>query len=357
MYHDSATPTIHIFNPETDLALACGRESYTPPARILALRRRLELLPALWADDGDIIAAESIQSDTERISPDEPFRLPVFPSEQELIEAANRAIRTRNIKILPFREAVRHEGYLRPWGWNHELRHRLLRVGAAPEGVLSIEEVNAIRSLAHRQTTIAFHSELRRRGMESVAEPVEISDAASLKAALLELGPECYLKAPWSSSGRGIHHLADISDSAMLQKALEWAKGTISRQGSVMIERAEKRVLDFASEWEMKSGIATFKGWSVFRTASSGSYAGNAWAPQPEIEAMIASAAQGVDLAQLAELQRACLHSTVGKAYTGPLGIDMLATPDGRINACVEINLRTTMGRAAIEWGNKQTLQ
>ena len=35
--------------------------------------------------------------------------------------------------------------------------------------------------------------------------------------------------------------------------------------------------------------------------------------------------------------------------YDGPLGIDMLVTSERNIHPCVEINLRDTMGRVAID--------
>ena len=44
------------------------------------------------------------------------------------------------------------------------------------------------------------------------------------------------------------------------------------------------------------------------------------------------------------ELQRDAIAEVVAPGYSGPLGIDMLATGDGRINPCVEMNLRMTMG-------------
>lgn len=48
-------PTLHIFNPETDYALASGRPQYTPPKNVVKLRRMLAAIPALWAEPGDDI--------------------------------------------------------------------------------------------------------------------------------------------------------------------------------------------------------------------------------------------------------------------------------------------------------------
>ena len=47
--------TLHIFNPDTDFALGYDGDNFTPKANIISLRRRLALLPSLWAAPGDAI--------------------------------------------------------------------------------------------------------------------------------------------------------------------------------------------------------------------------------------------------------------------------------------------------------------
>ena len=44
-----------MFNPESDYALAAGREYYTPPSQVVELRKNLSLIPAVYASEGDII--------------------------------------------------------------------------------------------------------------------------------------------------------------------------------------------------------------------------------------------------------------------------------------------------------------
>lgn len=50
--------TIHIFNPEHEHALAADLEGFTPPRAARQLRSDLSFLPALWAEDGDIVMVE-----------------------------------------------------------------------------------------------------------------------------------------------------------------------------------------------------------------------------------------------------------------------------------------------------------
>ena len=46
---------IHIFNPEHDIALASNLSNFTAPHAGRQLRHDLGFLPAIWADEGDVI--------------------------------------------------------------------------------------------------------------------------------------------------------------------------------------------------------------------------------------------------------------------------------------------------------------
>ena len=41
-------------------------------------------------------------------------------------------------------------------------------------------------------------------------------------------------------------------------------------------------------------------------------------------------------------------------SYVGPIGVDMLVGADGRINPCVELNWRMTMGHVALLRGKNE---
>ena len=47
--------TLHIFNPENDMALADGGSGYTAPATIRQMRDELHWLPLWWAKDDDLV--------------------------------------------------------------------------------------------------------------------------------------------------------------------------------------------------------------------------------------------------------------------------------------------------------------
>lgn len=113
-----------------------------------------------------------------------------------------------------------------------------------------------------------------------------------------------------------------------------------------MAERPWDRTLDFASEWEMTAdGEAIFKGLSVFETNESGRYSHNISDSTAALLARIRHIAPTVD-DNLFQAQSRALAKML-RGYVGPVGIDMLADKDGRVNPCVEINLRHTMGMTA----------
>ena len=53
--------TLHIFNPEHDIALASNMERFTAPHAGRQLRGDLGYLPAFWAEEGDVVIVDASQ--------------------------------------------------------------------------------------------------------------------------------------------------------------------------------------------------------------------------------------------------------------------------------------------------------
>lgn len=325
---------IHIFNPETDYALACGGNTYNPPGAIIALRRDMAYFPATYADDGDWIATF-----------DE--ALPSSPHGRGYLDLANR----RGVKMTTVArlaneiEASDSKAFeLLPWGWNATLRTMLLKAGINGKWMKSEAEIERLRILSHRRTTIAFQDMLQKTlpGIE-VPFATEIFSVEEAFQYLDEHG-DAYFKMPWSSSGRGIAAASSMSR----EKLCQWIAGAIRRQGSILAEKAFDRILDFATEWESVNGKAYLIGYSVFKTSAGGRYGGNLEESQESLEKII-SEAIACEISEVTEAQRIALEEIITPGYSGPLGIDMLASRDGIPHPCVEINLRQTMGMAALK--------
>lgn len=327
---------VHIFNPETDYALGCTGRNYNPPASVVRLRKSMAFFPATYAQPGDAILI-----------------LDSF-SKEELTQATHYdLILSRNLQIINLEDlnkmgisscGIKQDGLeIQPWGWNHSLRNLLLRNGIPSCLLKSEADIENIRSLAHRRTTIPFLKEISRLLPDmDIHFPNEFSNMEeALRFA--ENNPGAYFKMPWSSSGRGV--ICSIGMST--PKLTEWLRGAIARQGSVMGEFGYDRRADFATEWICRNGKTKFLGLSWFDTSNNGKYLGNQYISQEEIRQRIKETSN-LFSDSLLLAQQETIESLISPQYEGPLGIDMLADKQGNINPCVEINLRMTMGMATI---------
>lgn len=284
------------------------------------LRKTLHALPVIFAKRGDVILA--LDDDVDR-------------------EGMYRQLcRLRCVEVITLGQLKGlHPQNISPWGWNAALRNTLLRNGSDESLLPSEIDIKQIRALSHRRNTIQFLEEFA--DYETGEMPCELKSMEELEE-WLGRHRDGYLKSPWSSSGRGVLRIAGQSPEAIRR----WAGGSIRTQGSVMAERPWDRTLDFASEWEMTAdGEAIFKGLSVFETNESGRYSHNISDSTDALLARIRHIAPTVD-DKLFQAQSRALAKML-RGYVGPVGIDMLADKDGRVNPCVEINLRHTMGMTA----------
>lgn len=327
---------LYIFNPDTDYALAADRKYYTPPAGVLELRRKYALLPAAFANIGDAILL--LDYNEKSITELEYFDL--------CLEKDIRLIRLNDLNNL----SVADDYYVTPWGWDKNIRQIILDSGANLRGILSEERLKRLRELSHRRTTIAFLKSISSIVNSEIEIPEETAD---IDYALdrFKNNPNLYFKAPWSSSGRGILHTADLE----IKHVRPWVKGIISKQGSVMIEKAYDRKLDFATEWRCEKGIAEFLGFSVFVTSRRGKYHYNINDKQSNLFQIIKKHSPSFS-DEIIDLQKKSIEQIIAPEYEGPLGIDMLVTKSGVINPCVELNLRYTMGMIGLlNNGNKKS--
>lgn len=319
----SPIPRIHIFNPDTDYALAADRRYYTPPARVLELRNRLALLPALYACKNDcILIPDGHGTDT----------APEYYD--EYLKSGAKLITETNLKVNP---DILNKFRITPWGWNMSLRQYLMDLNPESE-IPSEKEIRTLRALSHRRTSISFLNAVSKELNEDIILPQEISSVDEALE-LFRSDRKIYFKAPWSSSGRGILLCDDLEELHVKP----WVQGTIRRQGSVIMEPAYDRILDFATEWFCKAGTVVFLGLSVFQTSRRGKYHGNTISNQENLKSIIQKAID-IRIENVIETQQGVINDIIAPYYSGPLGIDMLATKEGKINPCVEINLRHTMG-------------
>lgn len=307
------------FNPENDGALARDTANYTPPAAALKLHQAGEALPLWLAGEDDAVICNGLNDKwLGRLQDD--FGIVAGPWDHN------------------------PEGYTpTPWGWSAAARRFFSLNGFNNSALPSPETLAEWRMLSHRRTGAKLAGELATTtGLTLWPEAKEADSAAALAEALSAPG-NYVLKSPWSSSGRGVVFVPENRRD----KAIRSAEGIIRSQGSVMVERAARRLLDFALLWDCAPDGCRFRGYSVFRTDESGAYRGNIVDRQEALREIIG---RHIDIGVIDRVAAAvpeALGKVLGGRYTGPAGIDMLVaeTADGPVlDAVVEVNLRYTMG-------------
>ena len=133
--------TLHVFNPSHDEALAAGTPYYYPSVIARKLASAWALLPALWANNGDVVW---VPDDVSTSS------IPDWAQHVTLVHQSDLK--------KAFWETV-HE--IAPWGWDALVRQQLNKAGA-PQTLLPNDEALAnVRQLSSRNTTALVLPKLR----------------------------------------------------------------------------------------------------------------------------------------------------------------------------------------------------
>lgn len=323
---------VYLFNPEHDLALAHGAHNYTAPPFARQLRHDLRLLPAWVAPPGSYIA----------VPDDAP------------IEDDRRWLRDHHLDVTPVpisRIADLGDCRIHPWGWDATVRHQLLSCGVSSACLPTDEQLDWIRRLSHRRLTIMMHEAL---GNAFSPPPVELKTRQEV-AAFMHAHPGCFLKMPWSGSGKGIYRVIDPEGDNHVP---QWVAGALKRQGSLLCEVGLDRMQDFAIECECREGKTLLTGFSVFDSDFHSQFGRGRVAPMGELHQFLVKQYPALD--KVIDDVLAALDRFIAPHYCGPLGVDMMyyRAGDGQIalNPCVEINLRMTMGMVTAAMGERHGL-
>lgn len=324
---------VYLFNPEHDLALAHGAHNYTAPPFARQFRHDLRLLPAWVAHAGSFIAVHD----------DAP------------LEEDRRWLLDNHLDVTPIPiSQIADLGACRihPWGWDATLRYQLLTCGVSAEYLPTDEKLDSIRRLSHRRTTIAIHQALDEAFSPC---PLELSTKEDV-VLFMNQHPGCYLKMPWSGSGKGIYRVIDPQGDNHVPR---WIEGALRRQGSLLCEVGLVRLQDFAIECECRDGDTQLIGYSVFDSDFHSQFGMGRVAPMEELHQCLLR--QYPNLDNVVEKVINALNTIIAPHYDGPLGIDMMLYRDNNgkiaLNPCVEVNLRMTMGMVTAAMGSRHNLR
>jgi len=327
---------LHVFNPEHDMALACGRSFFTAPHAARMLRKDLGFIPSLWAEGGDMVLVDDVRAALEAVR-----HVRAYTSDVVFVTTSD----LRNMRIAGEAGLV-----VEPWGWDAAIRRELFACNSALAPMLpSNDRLANIRRLSNRR----FASEcllprLRELGGALVGKSDYLSADDAVLATVQEMGT-CVLKEPWSCSGRGVRYV----DSGLSAQAMGWVRNVISRQGGIMAEPFYNKVMDFGMEFvACVGGRVRYCGLSLFSTRN-GAYAGSVLATEKE-KRRIMSKYVSLDLLDAVK-DGICdiMAQHLANVYKGPFGIDMMIVTSGgkdgfKLHPCVELNMRRTMGHVAL---------
>ena len=337
---------LHIFNPEHDIALATNVKRFTAPHAARQLRSEMGFLPALWASDGDMVMVDDIKAAVHRLN-----RLKRYAANVSLVSLSNA----------PSLQLLQHHldeiESIEPWGWDSGVAEILQKAGLPQKLIPHTKHLEDIRQLSNRCWAASnLLPEVRRADDLMMGESWYIKDFNELSLKVSD--SECYvMKAPWSSSGRGIRYLTHPDHWLRNQT---WARNIIERQGGIMVEPYYNKVKDFGMEFLAHAdGSVTYEGLSLFQTIN-GAYSGSIIDTEAEKQMIL----ERYVPAQLLETTRnticEVLSHNLKNRYQGPLGVDMMIVTDAdnqlRLHPCVELNLRRTMGHVALSFEVGETI-
>ena len=323
-------PRIHLFNPENDLSLAFGGSNYTPPANALALHKAGVVLPLFYGERGDMVIGCEVNK-----------------------EWAKEMVDRFDLGTSLFDGYYPLECEAAPWGWSLDARRQLEQAGVNQNALISPEQIERLRQLSHRRLTIEVMSQLVNvLPFEIPALPIEATTEQQV-IDYRERNGGCYVKLPWSSSGRGVFDASELTDNALFSRV----RGMINRQGSVMCEQRLDKIEDFAMLFYSDGQQVKLVGYSAFYNEHGASYSGNIVANEDILSRRLSTIVGEDRLMCISQALQSILTPIIAPHYKGYFGVDMLAYTDGSqvlVAPCVEINLRMTMG--VVAWRLAQTV-
>ena len=318
---------LHIFNPEHDLALASNLRQFTAPHAGRQLRSDLSFIPALWADEGDLVLVDDIDNARDKVRH-------LGGDLVDKVEFITK-VQLEHLLKTEFLDSVH------PWGWDLSLKGELERIGI-PEIALPGDAVlNNVRTISSRQWA-AEHLQSGVRFVQSVAE---------VKSLVSDWG-KAVIKAPWGVRFVSVDEFREGSDYPSFER---WVGNIIYRQGGVTVEPYYNKVMDFGMEFEVVDGKVLYRGLSLFDTIKN-AYSGNVLCPEDKKEEMMARYVSRERLQQIRQHIIEVMEPALKGNYSGPFGVDMMVYVDVQdafgVNECIEVNLRRTMGHVAIDLAN-----
>ncbi len=336
-------PDIYLFNPTCDFAIGNGTVSWKPNQRLQQMESDLATLPMFFAKPGDYVFVNKIPSKTFINSfKSLGFELPNFIT-------INQALNDNNFLNLP-------KGSLYPWGWS-PATHHLLKPLKKTCSFTFLSQPNSewhssLKEMYSKKAVIELLNKLLASEIHEYLLPTnyipEVCSSISEIEKLYKKWGKLMVKAPWSSSGRGLQPVSKIPIHLSIKNRI---LGIIKDQGYVMVEPLLDKLLDLAFLFKVENKKIIYLGIQYFFTDSKGQYRGNYLngLPVGTNQAKL-SFLEKINEKLIPKLLETLQNNPLVNNYSGNLGIDALLYTENnqfKIHPCLEINLRFPMSLIA----------
>jgi hypothetical protein len=310
---------IHYFNPGHETAVLNGSKFYRPTVRVLKMQEDLAFLPTWYAAPNDYVLLPGKETDLrkEELRNQTVDLWGISPQSIYFFEKLNQQYNLQ--LIIP--------------EWKEEYLFLGSRWASQKILALILSEISEI---------------------ENDILPQFLSGIDEIESRLIQVNEKQLVKSPYSSSGRG---LVWLPPGRIARSERQIISGMLKKQSQVSIEKALDKQLDFSMHFEIISERETkFIGYSVFQTNAKGAYEKSTLANQDELEKQITRFISADLLLQVKKTLTNRIQKIYSPYYKGNIGVDMLIyqSKNGyKLNPCIEINMRKSMGYLAIRLFDK----
>lgn len=325
---------IHYFNPGHETAVRNASPYYTAPANIATMQNELSFIPAWYSGQDDIVLvnnSENIKYFNYLNSIFPTLPKPILANDLGKYQGLDISLWGISPQAICFFSALckKYDLTLNTPEWKEEYSYLNSRNAAKD----CLNQLTNIISDISKDIIPQFYSNLEDIEMVVNESPFKILS-----------------KAPYSSSGRG---LLWLPESGLTRTERQILHGTLRKQGSVSLERALNKQVDFAMEFLSDGkGNVIFVGYSLFYTNSKGGYEANYLGTQINIENQLTDKISADMLADVKGNLIKILQEKYANLYKGCIGVDMMIYKEEEIyklHPCVEINMRYNMGYLAVK--------
>jgi len=338
------TPVVHWFNPnaESQMLAQVSGKNYTANKIESAMEHDLEMLMLAWCRRDDLALMRKVPSNEHlaRLKA-AGFDLPEIVDRNDPGDALDH----------------RKLGGLRPWAWSPDASDQLQSIAEdVSSGVPWQWRAEVPAWWLSKQSGVWLNERL---GLsDGVGSYCSDLDAASSLIQHYQAEGDVLLKAAYACAGRGHKRVKPCSADDEVQN---WLKKKLSSHGGVVVEPWLDRVLDFSCLYEMHAdGEVKYIGMTEIENDASGRFLGTKVFPKwgtgidPEVAEFLFREA-GVMSWYRTKIPAALSELLTG--YIGPVGVDAMVyrRADGSLalRHVVELNVRMTMGRVALELQKK----